>query len=124
MDADPALAANEPRTVEATNARTDPTNRYLFAQDIILKFSLIAHAKLELAGGTIILIMADGHAVFKTQWPEVWNIQQNTHSPVVVEISRERIRTRADITDVIEQFKPDTRSWVPVNDGNIVIQRT
>ena len=52
---------------------------------------LVTGAKLELARGTVVLIMRDGNAVVEAQGAELGDVQAQTNAPVIVKISAKGI---------------------------------
>src|SRR5580698_4273218 len=81
-----------------------------FTETFILKWMLVPGAKLELARGTIKLIMLDGNAVVDTQRPNPGDIQANAQAPVAVIISAEAPGPGAHGTGVNESRQAQAHS--------------
>ena len=77
-------------------ARIDFTDKSFLTQEIMSKFTGVAKAKLEFAGAAVVLVMVNGYAILKSQRTEVGNVYVQADAPVIIKISRERIRPRAD----------------------------
>ena len=77
------------RAGSASRPRASPlstADRIIFAKRIILKWTRKANAELEPAGGTVVLIVMDGDAIFKPQRAEFGDVDVQTQAPVVIPI--------------------------------------
>src|SRR5208282_1975394 len=96
-------------TASASRPMARPAGITFFAQRVILKWTFKADSKLELAAGPVVFIMRDWDAILKPQRTKMRNVQMQAESPVVIKISRKRVSSGANRTDIVKhgQAHPD-----------------
>jgi len=99
-----AVSANKPSAPTQFNpTKIDFIDKSFLTQEIMSKFTGVAEPELEFAGAAVVLVVVNGYAILKAQRTEVGNVYVQADAPVVIKISRERVRPRTDGTGIVEQ---------------------